>query len=152
MSPKRPIKIGLLALCAIALFAIAPVIYSFVSYYDALQQEVIARFSGKRWTIPSRIYSDSVTIYPGQRLSDLGFFERIARLNYHRVPAATQVDARGTYFYDPKHGRLGIFLHSFSYPFKDFSRELVQLKIGADGTLNAIEDVGSHAPVYSIEL
>jgi penicillin-binding protein 1B len=152
MSPKRPIKIGLLALCAIALFAIAPVIYSFVSYYDALQQEVIARFSGKRWTIPSRIYSDSVTIYPGQRLSDLGFFERIARLNYHRVPAAAQVDARGTYFYDQKHGRLVIFLHSFSYPFKDFSGELVQLKIGADGTLNAIEDVGSHAPVYSIEL
>ncbi len=48
---------------AIALFAIAPAVYAFMSYYSSLQQEVIERFSGKRWTIPSRIYSDSVTIY-----------------------------------------------------------------------------------------
>src|SRR3984893_8025202 len=106
MSPKRPIKIGLLALCAIALFAIALVIYSFVSYYDSLQAEVIARFSSKRWTIPSRIYSDSVTIYPGQRLGDIGFFERIARLNYHRVDDPAEVDARGLYYYDQKLGKL----------------------------------------------
>ena len=152
MAAKRAIKTGLLAVFAIALFAIAPVVYSFFSYYDALQQEVVARFSGKRWTIPSRIYSDSVTIYPGQRLSDLGFFERLARLNYHRVAAAAEVNARGTYFYDQKHGRLTIFLHSFSYPFGDFSGELVQLKLAADGTLNGIDDVGSHQSVYSIEL
>lgn len=145
-------KIGLLALCAVALFAIAPAIYSFISYYDTLQQEVIARFSGKRWSIPSRIYSDSVTVYPGQRLSDIGFFERIARLNYHRVESAAQVNARGIYFYDQKHGRLLIFLHSFPYPFKGFTGELVQLKFAPDGTLTSIEDGGSHAPVYSIEL
>jgi hypothetical protein len=54
---KRAIKITLLAVCAVALFAVAPTIYSFISYYNTLQQEVIERFSGKRWTIPSRIYS-----------------------------------------------------------------------------------------------
>jgi penicillin-binding protein 1B len=144
--------IGLLALCAVALFAIAPAVYSFVGYYNGLRQEVIERFSGKRWTIPSRIYSDSVTVYPGQRLSDIGFFERIARLNYHRVETAVQVDERGTYFYDQKHGRLLIFLHSFRYPFKEFMGELVQLKVAPDSTLIAIEDGGSHQPVYSIEL
>jgi len=152
MGPKRAIKTGLLAVFAIALFAIAPVVYSFFGYYDALQQEVVTRFSGKRWTIPSRIYSDSVTIYPGQRLSDLGFFERLARLNYHRVAAAAEVNARGTYFYDQKHGRLAIFLHSFSYPFGYFSGELIQLKLASDGTLNALDEVGSHKPMYSIEL
>src|SRR5580700_2905577 len=115
MPSKRMIRIGLLGLSAIALFAIAPAVYSFMSYYSSLQQEVIARFSGKRWTIPSRIYSDSVTIYPGQRLDDIGFFERVARLNYHRVETSAEVDSRGMYFYDQKHGRLLIFLHSFPY-------------------------------------
>jgi penicillin-binding protein 1B len=149
---KRAIKISLLAVCAVALFAVAPTIYSFISYYNTLQQEVIERFSGKRWTIPSRIYSDSVTVYPGQRLSDIGFIERIARLNYHRVPTAAEVNARGMYFYDEKHGRLLIFLHSFPYPFKEFMGETVELKIAPDSTLTTIEDGGSHAPVYSIEL
>jgi len=145
-------KIGLLGLSAIALFAIAPAIYSFMSYYSALQQEVIARFSGKRWTIPSRIYSDSVTIYPGQRLGDIGFFERIARLNYHRTDAPAEVNARGIYYYDQKHGKLLIFLHSFPYPFKDFGGELVGLTIARDGTITSIDDGVSHEPVYSIEL
>ena len=97
-----------------------------MNYYSSLQQEVVERFAGKRWTIPSRIYSDSVTIYPGQRLDDIGFFERIARLNYHRVDTPAEVNARGAYYYDEKHGELLIFLHGFPYPFKDFSGELVR--------------------------
>src|SRR5450432_4040703 len=121
MRPKRVILIVLLVVSVAALFAVAPLVYSFISYYNGLQQEVITRFSGKRWTIPSRIYSDSVTIYPGQRMDDIGFFERIARLNYHRVDSSDQVNSRGLYFYDQKHGRLLIFLHSFPYPFKDFT-------------------------------
>ena len=149
---KRAVKLGLVALSAIVLFAIAPALYEFSSYYSSLQQEVIERFSGKRWTIPSRIYSDSVTIYPGQRLDDIGFFERIARLNYHRVTAAADVSARGIYFYDQKHGRLVIFLHSFSYPFKDFPGELVELRLAKDGTVTSIQDASSREQVYSIEL
>src|SRR5579859_2165573 len=152
MGVKRAIKVGLLGLSAIALFAIAPVVYEFMSYYSSLQQEVVERFSGKRWTIPSRIYSDSVTIYPGQRLDDIGFFERLARLNYHRVAAAADVNSRGVYCYDQKHGKLLIFLHSFPYPFKDFPGELVGFKLGPDGTVTSIEDGSSHQPVYSIEL
>jgi penicillin-binding protein 1B len=152
MRPKRVILISLLVVSIAALFAVAPLVYSFISYYNGLQQEVITRFSGKRWTIPSRIYSDSVTIYPGQRMDDIGFFERIARLNYHRVDSPDQVNSRGLYFYDQKHGRLLIFLHSFRYPFKDFTGEVVQLKLAPDGTLISFEDAGSRAPVYSIEL
>ena len=144
--------IGLLALCAVALFAIAPAVYSFISYYDGLQQEVIERFSGKRWTIPSRIYSDSVTIYPGQRLSDIGFFERIARLNYHQVETPAEVNARGTYFYDQKHGRLLIFLHSFPLSLQGIHGRAGAAQARPRRHLIAIDDGGSHEPVFSIEL
>jgi penicillin-binding protein 1B len=152
MQFRRAIKFGLLGLAAVALFAIAPAMYAFFNYYNDLQQEVITRFAGKRWTIPSRIYSDSVVIYPGQKLGDLGFFERLARLNYHRVDTPDEVTARGEYSYDPKHGKLLIFMHSFGYPYKEFPGELVGLKLASDGTITSMYDGVGHDAIYSIEL
>ncbi len=152
MSVGRVFKFTLLACAAIALFAIGPALYRFVQYYDSLELEVVTRFAGKRWTIPSRIYSDSSLIYPGQRLDDLGFFERLARLNYHRVASAAAVRDRGEFAYDQKRGRLAIFLHSFAYPYRSFPGELIAMKLGADGTIAAMADGVTREPLYSLEL
>ncbi|MFZ0245980.1 MAG: hypothetical protein WAL68_09915, partial [Candidatus Binatus sp.] len=103
MSPKRLLKFALIGVGALILFAIPPSLWLFFSYYNQLENEVVARFSGKRWNIPSRIYSDSVLIYPGQDLKDLGFFERLARLNYHPVDPG-HVASRGEYSFDRKRG------------------------------------------------
>ncbi|HWN58338.1 MAG TPA: hypothetical protein VNO74_09575, partial [Methylomirabilota bacterium] len=94
MSYKRILKIALICVGALILFAVPPALWLFFSYYNQLENEVVARFSGKRWNIPSRIYSDSLLIYPGQDLKDLGFFERLARLNYHPVDPG-KVTTRG---------------------------------------------------------
>ena len=101
MSPKRLLKFALIGVGALILFAVPPTLWLFFSYYHQLENEVVTRFSGKRWNIPSRIYSDSILIYPGQNLKDLGFFERLARLNYHPVDAG-KVDQRGEYSYRPQ--------------------------------------------------
>jgi penicillin-binding protein 1B len=151
MSFKRTLKIALLSAVAVLLFTIPPGIYFSLRYYDSLQAEVIARFSGKRWDIPSRIYSDSTIVYPGQNLKDLGFFQRLARLNYHRV-APGAVNARGEYSYDEKTGKLEIFLHSFSYPYRNFSGELVRINLSANQVIQSIQDVGSGRAIYSTEL
>ncbi|MGB9381925.1 hypothetical protein, partial [Candidatus Binatus sp.] len=111
MSPRRLLKFALIGVGAIILFAVPPTLWLFFSYYHQLENEVVARFSGKRWNIPSRIFSDSILIYPGQDLKDLGFFERLARLNYHPVDAG-KVASRGEYSFDRKRGKLDIFLHS----------------------------------------
>src|SRR5260370_24379561 len=87
MSYKRILKIALVGVGALILFAVPPTLWLFFSYYHQLENEVVARFSGKRWNIPSRIYSDSILIYPGQNLQDLGFFERLPRLDYPPVDA-----------------------------------------------------------------
>ncbi len=79
---------------------------------------MVTRFSGKRWDIPSRIYSDSLIVYPGQNLKDLGFLERLARLNYHRVGPGEKVSARGEYSFEAKRGRLVLFLHASAIPTK----------------------------------
>jgi penicillin-binding protein 1B len=148
---KRAAKIALFTVCAILLFALPPAIYEFLSYYHALENEVVTRFSGKRWDIPSRIYSDSCFVYPGQSLDDLGFFQRLARLNYHRV-APGQIASRGEYALDEKKHRLTVFLHSFSYPYSQFAGEPVEMTLGPHNTVLAIRDPLSSKALFSVEL
>jgi penicillin-binding protein 1B len=148
---KRAIKILLLGVGLAVLFALPPLIYQFVNYYESLEHEVVARFSGKRWSLPSQLYSDSTLIYPGERLNEIGFFQRLARLNYHRVEPGT-VTIRGEYSFDEKRGLLVLFLHNFRYPFGDTAGELVSMKISPLQTIEWIEDGATRKPQYSIEL
>jgi penicillin-binding protein 1B len=147
---KRILKIALIVIGAMVLFAIPPTLYLFMSYYHQLEDEVVARFSGKRWDIPSRIYSDSLLVYPGTSLSDVGFFQRLARLNYHRVDPG-KVATRGEYSYDKPGGELVIFLHSFAYPYRNEPGEIVRLNLMGESIVS-MEDPGNHRPIYSFEL
>ncbi len=151
MSFRRVLKFTLLGVAAAILFSIPPAIYYFSIYYRALENEVVTRFSGQRWNIPSRIYSDSTIVYPGQNLPEIGFFQRLARLNYHRM-APDQVQGRGEYSYDEKSGDLVLFLHSFAYPYGNFGGEMVDIKLSADKTIESMRDPVTGKPVFSIEL
>jgi penicillin-binding protein 1B len=151
MNFRRAIKYGLIGFGILALFAVAPLVYEFISYYNSLDQELVARFSGKRWTLPSELYSDATTIYPGQRLSDIGFYERLARLNYHRAEPG-RIVRRGDYSFSQKSNRVTIFLHSFRYPYENFPGQLIEIKVGPTGTIQSIEDGVTHKPEYSFEL
>src|SRR6202167_3939874 len=150
MSPRRLLKYALIGVGALILFSVPPALWLFFSYYHQLENEVVARFSGKRWNIPSRIYSDSELIYPGQDLNDLGFFERLARLNYHPVDPG-KIASRGEYSYEKKRGKLDIFLHSFAYPYGNFGGEFVELNLKGD-TIDSMADPVTHKPIFSIEL
>ncbi len=138
---------------ALLLFVTPPAFYFLYLYYQSMENEVITRFSGKRWDIPSRIYSDSLTIYIGQSLKELGFFERLARLNYHPVASGAKVASRGEYSIDPARGTMVIFLHSFSYPDHNFPGEPIEMTLAPpDQTVTAMRDPSSRQALYSIEL
>jgi penicillin-binding protein 1B len=79
-----------------------------------LDQRLVERFDGKRWEIPSKIYSDSFTIYAGSQVSLLGVVERLERLDYRRVDG--EVTRAGEYRYQPSAQRLEVYLRDFSYP------------------------------------
>src|SRR5579875_2096690 len=149
---RKFVKIVLFCLAAVVLFVIPPVFFFATRYYHALEQEVVTRFSGKRWNIPSRIYSDSLLVYPGENLGDLGFFQRLARLNYHRVGPNETVVARGEYGYQPAQRRLTVFLHAFSYPYQRFGGEPVQMVLDSKGTIVAILDPLTGKALDSFEL
>ena len=147
----RALKLLAVALGSIAVFAVGPLIYQFVRYYGSLEQEVVARFAGQHWTLPSLLYSDSTMLYPGERLDEIGFFQRLARLNYHRVNPG-EVHLRGEYSFDQRQGLLVLFLHDFRYPYNNFSGALEVLKISPVQTIESIEDAATHKSPDSIEL
>jgi penicillin-binding protein 1B len=51
----------------------------------SITDQLKTRFEGKRWKVPSHVYSDSLTILPGDSVSDIGLLERLERLHYRRV-------------------------------------------------------------------
>jgi penicillin-binding protein 1B len=60
--------------------------------------------------------------------------------------------ARGEYSFDPKRGRLVIFLHAFSYPYRRFDGELVEMRLSPDQRVLLMADPITQKPIFSIEL
>ena len=146
------LRFSLIATAAVILFVGPPLVYYCYSYYKSLENEVVTRFSGKRWDIPSQIYSDSLVVYPGTSLDDVGFFQRLARLNYRPRPSPAEVAGRGEYSNDPRKGRLVIFLHAFGYPYHQFDGQLVDVHLGPDRVVSEVLDGITHKPIDTFEL
>jgi penicillin-binding protein 1B len=71
------LKLGLVGLVVLAGFAV---------YLDAIVQE---KFSGKRWTIPAKVYARPLELFVGQKLTEKDFLTELDALGYRRQPAVT---------------------------------------------------------------
>jgi penicillin-binding protein 1B len=79
--PSRPwlgwlFKLALVGLVIVAGFAI---------YLDAVVQE---KFSGKRWTIPAKVYARPLELFVGQKLAKQDFLTELDALGYRRESVA----------------------------------------------------------------
>jgi len=54
-------------------------------YGWSFSRDIEKRFSGRRWSIPSSVYSDSTILYPGQKINRELFFRKLKRLGYREV-------------------------------------------------------------------
>ena len=94
------VKLGLVGLVVLAGFAI---------YLDAVVQE---KFSGKRWTVPAKVYARPLELFVGQKLTKTDFLTELDALGYRRESAASgpgaaavagndvQLHTRGFQFYE----------------------------------------------------
>ena len=84
-----------------------------IRYIGALSTDIEKRFAGRRWDIPSRVYSDTWIVYPGQSINLSLFHQKLHRLGYREVPhlPVQQGEMRRTAT------SIDIFLHDFSSPF-----------------------------------
>ncbi len=82
MRPKRRIwrKWALAAALAFALAGVGLAAYGF-----SLSKEIEKRFSGRRWCLPSKVYSDTTLMYPGQNLNRDLLEKKLDHLGYLQV-------------------------------------------------------------------
>ncbi|SDI11083.1 penicillin-binding protein 1B [Pseudomonas benzenivorans] len=71
------VKLGLVGLVVLAGFAV---------YLDAVVQE---KFSGKRWTVPAKVYARPLELFVGQKLAKDDFLKELDALGYRRETAAS---------------------------------------------------------------
>jgi penicillin-binding protein 1B len=88
---RNKIAIGAAALAVVGVVALGGVLH----WLGDLEQRVEARFAGKLFQVPSRVYSGPLLLYPGLDTRQLALTERLARLNYH--PARGRELAPGEY-------------------------------------------------------
>jgi len=93
-------KLALVGLVALAGVAV---------YLDAVVQE---KFSGKRWTIPAKVYARPLELFVGQKLELKDFLTELDALGYRRVPtvdgpgqvavngSTVSLNTRGFQFYE----------------------------------------------------
>jgi len=55
------------------------------AYGWSLSKDMEKRFSGRRWSIPSKVYSDSAILYPGQLINAELFLSRLKGLGYRET-------------------------------------------------------------------
>ena len=63
----------------------------YVRAWDAVVSE---KFRTHRWTFPSKVYADSVLVYPGMDLQAVGFADRLRELGYQAVQGKFYQGAR----------------------------------------------------------
>jgi penicillin-binding protein 1B len=94
------LKLGLVGLVVLAVFAV---------YLDAVVQE---KFSGKRWTVPAKVYARPMELFVGQKLAKDDFLKELDALGYRREGAVAgpggvsvagnniELHSRGFQFYE----------------------------------------------------
>ncbi len=115
-------------------------------YITFLYLVVTDKFEGKKWALPSKIYSDSLTLYPGIDINSIDLLGRLKRLNYHRVLA------------EPKQGEyrqegniIDIYLHNFVYPNKPFNGFSIRLYL-KNTQIEKIEGYQAKEELFSVEI
>ena len=118
-------------------------------YLKRLEETVAAKFEGKKWPLPSKIYSDSYLLYIGINLQLDDVWEKLRRLGYHRTQAMPK--SKGEYRYQKPAGLLEIYLRDFVYPTEPFKGFPVRISLQG-AVISKIENGVSGEEMFSLEL
>lgn len=129
---RNPLKLGLWALVGLGMLSSL--------YLGVLYVIITDRFEGNRWRLPSKVYSDSYVVYPGQDLAGIHLLDRLKRLGYHSV--SVQPQRPGEFRLGP--GALEVYLNDFSYPDHEFKGFLMRLDLKNGRIIRMIELPGEN--------
>jgi len=113
-----------------------------------LSAQVEKRFSARRWSIPSTVYSDTTLLYPGQHFNPSIFADKLFNLGYRTVnhlPSRKGELQNGS-------DKLIVFLNDLKTPWSQREGFAVRIGFGEDG-IETIErmDSGETVPILELE-
>jgi len=116
-------------------------------YYFHFVSLITRHFEGRRWDIPSRIYSDAFTLFPGLDLKASGFFDRLQRLSY--VSVDRTIENPGEYFQGPE--SLEVYFQSFEYPSGTVPARPIRFEL-LNGQIDRIQRIDSGSEPFTEKL
>jgi penicillin-binding protein 1B len=108
---------------------------------------VVARFDGRRWNLPSRIYSDLYVLRPGDAASIAGLTAKLGRLFYQETDAAPE---RPGHFRREKDA-LEIHTRGFPYPGRTFPGQRVRAAFSGGRVKTLTDAAGDPVPAVTLE-
>lgn len=118
-------------------------------YVQYLEGVVTAKFEGRKWRFPSKIYSDTLLLYVGMNLRMEDLWDKLRRLGYRETRELPK--ARGDYRHLKKDGLLEVYLHDFAYPLEPFKGFPVRVALEG-ATITRMENLESGEEIFSLEL
>ncbi len=108
---------------------------------------LVERFEGKRWKVPSRVFSDTLTLLPGLSVDEIGLVDRLKRLNYRQTDGEPAEEGE----YRATESRIDIFLRDFRYPWENAKGYKLRVEVGG-GIIEKLVDIsGDELPSAEIE-
>lgn len=112
-------------------------------YLLILDYQIKSKFEAHRWNLPSRVYSDSYSLYPGKSISLVDVSRKLQRLHYKK--ASGSIKAPGEF--QLGNAEVTIFLHNFSYPSGDFTGFPVRIEF-ENNTILRIQNLETHLETH----
>ncbi len=108
---------------------------------------VVGRFDGRRWDLPSRIYSDLYVLRPGDAVSMSELQAKLGRLFYQQT--GTEPDRPGRYRIEKD--AIEIHTRPFRYPGHDFAALRFRLTVAGKKVKAIADSTGQRLPALFLE-
>ncbi len=130
---------------ALLVFVLA--VFGLTAYGWHLSNQVEKRFSARRWSIPSTVYSDTMLLYPGQRFNSSIFTQKLISLGYRRKnhPPSKKGEIQIT------PAEINIYLNDLKTPWRTRGGFPVRVIYG-DDRIEALTRIDNGDPVPILEL
>jgi penicillin-binding protein 1B len=112
-----------------------------------LSSHIDERFSGRRWSIPSRVFSDVTILYPGQKINRTLFYEKLRRLGYRVV--SHEPSNKGEF--RTLAASVELFLHDFEVPSRRREGMCVKIRF-VKNLIESIINLNNGEPIPILEL
>ncbi len=123
------------------------IILAFFAYIFYLKVIISTKIEGKKWNLPSKVYSAPFGLYPGQTIEGSHLLSRLDRLGYRLNAGSTKGKGDYTLWGEG----IEIFLHDFPYPGEPFKGYLLKLDLD-HGRILKMTRADTREEVYFQEL